>query len=291
MRALLHKLLILAGIAYAVSLPVSLLVGGVLFSRPIRSPVSVDSIREHCDETWTTAFLTESRAVKIKVEPNVRLAATIFGGYASRCVVILHELGDNRTDVLAPAYALWRNGIDVVLVDRRAHGNSDGESQPLFGGEPKDIAALVDQLVNNDWCGTAKIGLFGVGDAGVSCLLAAAADPRIDAVAAEDAVPSAFSYIGARLEGWAGIPSELLFAQTFLAEIGMKFLGGASTADLDVGEPLRGLEAPTMLVNNRDGKRRSLGRQLEPKLVNASIHNASDDVDYAELAAFFKQNL
>lgn len=250
MRALLHKAIVLAGIAYVVSLPLSFFVGGVLYSRPLRTPVGFDDLREHMQDGWDASFLSDSREVKIVVATNVRLSATVFGGDSQSSVIVMHELGRNRLAALDIAYALWRAGVDVVLVDRRAHGNSDGEARPLFANEEKDIRAIVDQLLKNNWCGTGTIGLYGVGDAGTSCLIAAAEDSRIDAVCAENPVLSASEFIADSLSAWSGLPHPIVAVQAFLTSYGVALMGGVKAGDLLAKTRVAGLTTATLLLQS-----------------------------------------
>lgn len=286
----LRKAAFLFSVVYIVSLPVAFLVGGILFARPLRSPLTIDSIREGMRDGWSQSFLTDAREIKVQIEPRIKLCATVFGGRSSATVVVLHESGHNRLQALAAAYELWQEGLGVVLIDRRAHGNSDGEARPLYGGETDDIKAIVSQLLANDWCGTSRIGLFGIGDAGTSCMIAAAADPRIDAVAAQNPVLDARDAIQERMSRALGLPPLLVLAQSALAVRGMTLLGGIGMSDLDAPRLLRELAAPTLVMSMGDGA--AAGRRTADSLGAPDLEWVEAvDGDYDALAAFFRRAL
>ncbi|MBI4878939.1 MAG: hypothetical protein HY812_04660 [Planctomycetes bacterium] len=250
MPRILRRGLFWAALAYAVSLPLSFIAGGALFARPVKEPVTLQSLCDAMDPSWDRAFLQSLQQVEIPIRPRTRLMATVFGGSSSSTVIVLHASRGNRVSELAAAYALWEAGHDVVLLDRRAHGSSDGEVLPLFGGEEPDLSAVLDRVIAERWTGTARIGLFGVGDGGTSCLIAAAGDARVDAVVAEAPALTAGDFIATKLRSWLPVPEPLLFAQTFLAVRGLCLIGGVDAQELDASAPLRGLRIPVLLLEN-----------------------------------------
>lgn len=277
-------------VIYLVSLPVAFLVGGILFARPIRTPVSIQAVRENMEPGWSNGFLTDSREVKIQIESKIRLNATVFAGDSSSTVVVLHEAGTNRIQGLAAAYALWKEGLGVVLLDRRAHGNSDGEALPLFGGEVDDLSAVIDEMTSGDWCGSKRIGLFGIGDAGTTCLITAAKDKRVDAVAAENPGLDPNDMVGDRMASAFSLPKMMLFAQSLLAVRGMALIAGIQMSELDASSLISGLEAPTLIGSKGDGSGRAL-RAFEKVGSGSAEWCDLDAGGYAEIAAFFRRSL
>lgn len=286
-----RKAAFVVSVIYVVSLPVSFLVGGILFARPFREPVGLDALKENLEPGWSHGLLSDSREVKIQVEPRIRLNATVFGGDSSSTVIVLHEAGKNRVQGLSVAYSLWKQGLGVVLLDRRAHGNSDGEARPLYGGEAEDLSAIVDQMLSGDWCGSGRIGMFGIGDAGTSCLIAAAADPRVDAVAAENPGLEADEFIGDQLSSTFGLPKALLIAQSMLAVRGMAVIAGISMSDLDAAALTENLSAPTMIASR--GAYGSRAHKTIDKIGSGNAEWCDLDISsgYSEIAAFFQRSL
>lgn len=294
MPRLLRKALFWALVAYAVSLPVSFILGGALFARPVKERVGLTELAEAMDPGWDRTFLSGVREIEVPLGARSRLRATVMGGNSHATIILLHPARQNRLACLPAAYALWQSGFDVVLLDRRAHGSSDGEMLPLFGGELPDLAAVVDFVVDQGLTGSARIGLFGLDDAGTSCLIAAAADPRIDAVAASDPALRAGDFIGDFFASWFHLPRTLLFLQTTLAVEGLLVLSHVERDQLDAEPRLAGLEARVLLldragVGSPDGVREVL--EALPAGTAELEWAASADDAVARAVAFFDRTL
>jgi len=294
MPIIIRRALVWAAVLYAVSLPLCFIIGGALFARPIKDPVSLSDLADAVEPDWDRFFLAGLKEVSIQVQPGVLLKATVLGGDSHATVVILHESRKNRLSGLPAAYALWNAGFDVMLLDRRAHGSSDGDLLPLFGGEQADLATVVDQLLSSDWSGTSKIGLFGMGDAGTTCLITAAADPRIDAVAAENPALRAQDFIGAELHSWLLLPQPLLLAQTYLAVRGLCLLGDVEMDQLDATSRIQHMSTPTLLLLDSQSDHRRAVQAVHDVLPGGLVdyrERSTQEALYAELVAFFERRL
>jgi pimeloyl-ACP methyl ester carboxylesterase len=100
---------------------------------------------------------------------GVSLAATYYapdgeppqGGWPA--VLMLHELGDDRTSMNAAAEAhLAPYGYAVLMVDARGHGASGGQSSLVGPREVADYAAALAWLRARPGVSDQKIGAFGV---------------------------------------------------------------------------------------------------------------------------------
>lgn len=252
MSGFIRRTLVLTGIVYALSLPLSFVIGGALFARPTRTPVKLQTLADAMDPSWDRTFLSTAREVRVELAPRVYLAATVIAAGSSATVILWHPSRENRAAMVPQAYSLWEEGFDVVLVDRRAHGSSDGDVQPLFGGEAGDIKKALDALIDGDWCATGRIGLYGRGDGATACLLAAADDERVDAVVGDSPSLSASDFVSVRLADLTRVPAPLLFAQTWLAVRGICFLGGVEVEQLDARSLLPKVEQPVLLLSRRE---------------------------------------
>ena len=134
--------------------------------------------------------------------PHAGYEAVSFGGGAAPCrtgwfrpsgngaaVILLHNHGGDRGDVLPPAEALAAAGYGVLLAGLRAHGESD---YPHFSraGAVEDALAAVTWLLRHDDA-PARIGLLGAGLGGTVALQAAARSKHVHAVAAASPTPAA----------------------------------------------------------------------------------------------------
>ncbi len=102
-------------------------------------------------------------------------------------VVMVHGAGGDRTHLLNEASLLHQSGYPALLFDLREHGVSGGAARGLGLGhrEGEDVSSAVAWVRRGR--GLCRVAVFGSSQGGAAVLLAAAADPSIDAVIAETA--------------------------------------------------------------------------------------------------------
>jgi pimeloyl-ACP methyl ester carboxylesterase len=121
-------------------------------------------------------------------------------------VLLFHGVSDNRVGDLGVADYLLRAGYGVVMMDSRAHGESEGDIATYGWKERYDVRNVVAPLeaTERPQC----IFAFGVSMGGGIALQAAAVDPRIAAVAAEAPFSSfreaSYDYAGFHRNPWLG---------------------------------------------------------------------------------------
>jgi dienelactone hydrolase len=283
-----------AAFVYGFSLPAAFLVGGAFYSRPIRTPVPPRALAERMEPEWDTYFLRGAREVHIPIAPKVRLVANLFAADAATSVILLHRSGETRLECLPIAYRLWQANIGVVLLDRKAHGSSEGETQPLFLNETADLMAVVEWLIEERCVGTAAIGVAGIGDGGISALLLAGAESRIDAVAALEPATSATDYISRRLSSWSGAPRMVVLPHAVLSVRAMTWFSGFGDATTDVRAALATVQTPTFVAAGDDEltlrDARAVSTALRAAKVELFQSSAGSD-GYDSLAAFFERHL
>jgi pimeloyl-ACP methyl ester carboxylesterase len=117
---------------------------------------------------------------------------TLYGWYIpSRnhaAVIISHGIGGNRLGHLEQGALLAEHGFGVLLLDLRAHGESDGDLVS-FGGN--DIIAALDYLKTRDDVDSNRIGAMGVSLGGLATIQAAAISQDIKAVVADGSAANA----------------------------------------------------------------------------------------------------
>jgi alpha-beta hydrolase superfamily lysophospholipase len=105
---------------------------------------------------------------------------------ATAGVVAVHGAHADRREFLRHVPLFHAEGYPVLLFDCREHGTSDGARRGISLGvrESEDVIAAVA------WArrvrGLARVAVLGTSQGGASAILAAAADPRIDVVVAEN---------------------------------------------------------------------------------------------------------
>jgi len=99
-------------------------------------------------------------------------------------VIFLHGVGECKSQGLPLANLLFKNGYTTVLVDFRAHGESDGDICTYGYREKDDIRRIIDEL-------ELRVGivqplvLMGISMGAAIALQTAAIEPRIKGVIAE----------------------------------------------------------------------------------------------------------
>jgi dienelactone hydrolase len=129
----------------------------------------------------------EYESVTLTTADGVELAAWYLPGTNRAGVVVMHGAGSTRSDVLEQSAVLARHGYTLVLVDARGHGDSGGTAMDFGWYGDLDVAAGSEFLASRPEVDPGRIGVVGFSMGGEEALGAAAADPRIRAVAAEGA--------------------------------------------------------------------------------------------------------
>ncbi len=104
-------------------------------------------------------------------------------------VIVTHGIAGNRVGHLEQAAALAERGFGVLLLDLRAHGDSEG-STITFGGE--DIRAAAAYLQTRPDVDPERIGAMGLSLGGSAVLQAAARSTAIQAVVADGPGPGTY---------------------------------------------------------------------------------------------------
>jgi alpha-beta hydrolase superfamily lysophospholipase len=126
-------------------------------------------------------------------------------------VLAFHGVADNRMGVLEHARILLLTGYNVVMMDARAHGASDGPMATYGWLERYDTRAIVDALETAEH----PRHLFALGEsmgAGIA-LQSAAVEPRIEAVVAE----ASFASLREASYDYAGLRRSPLLGKTLFA--------------------------------------------------------------------------
>jgi alpha-beta hydrolase superfamily lysophospholipase len=184
---------------------------GPSFLHPLRRELSPDLIKE-ADSAFS-GIGTHREEFEVRAADGVLLR-----GWKVRAVkpngnwvLVFHGVADNRVGVVGHAEVLLRAGYDVVMMDARAHGASDGSMATYGWLERNDSRAVVDALGSKEH----PRHLFALGEsmgAGIA-LQSAAVEPRIEAVVAE----ASFASLREAAYDYAGLQRYPLLGMTLLA--------------------------------------------------------------------------
>lgn len=100
------------------------------------------------------------QTVRLFTKDSLSLEAWYIPVDSSRGTVILfHGLGGNKSNVLKQAYEFRHLGFNVMLVDLRAHGKSDGNTTTMGFRESEDVKLAYDYILKK---GERNIILYGI---------------------------------------------------------------------------------------------------------------------------------
>jgi pimeloyl-ACP methyl ester carboxylesterase len=95
-------------------------------------------------------------------------------------IVLVHDFGASRQQVLPLIVPLHEAGYVVLAINLRGHGPS-GATGSTFGlNEASDVRAAVDLLRRRPFIDPEAVGVLGIGTGATAALLAAQQDPRLN---------------------------------------------------------------------------------------------------------------
>jgi pimeloyl-ACP methyl ester carboxylesterase len=149
---------------------------------------------------------------------------------SNACAILLHGYADAKIGSIAWAPLLQRLGYNVLAIDLRAHGESEGSDTTAGYFERHDTSQIIDQLKSQRPAQTESIILFGISMG--AAVAAATANVRSDLAAIILDSPYARFRDAARLHAdLTGLPGE-----SFLA-LGWKLAKWRTGANLEEVDP------------------------------------------------------
>lgn len=141
---------------------------------------------------------------------------------ADSAVVIVHGYGScKRSDeILLAAGMLHRDGVAVLVMDLRNHGDSTVTNGRYAGGtrEYRDALGAWDWLVDDRGFPAARVGLFGMSLGAATVLIAMGEEPRVPATWEDSSYADLDVAVQAELER-NGYPTFLRFGGYLMARV------------------------------------------------------------------------
>jgi hypothetical protein len=114
-------------------------------------------------------------------------------------VVLVHDIGQRRGQLLPMIKPLHEAGFVVLAVNLRGGGNRATVGETFGLNESGDVRAAIEMLRRRPFVDADHIAIVGCGTGATAALLAAKADPQIAAVVADRPIQSAEELLRTRL--------------------------------------------------------------------------------------------
>ncbi|WP_204519698.1 alpha/beta hydrolase [Brevibacillus fulvus] len=183
----------------------SLVVGWKL-THPPRKPVAVRPEQYGIDVYEEIAFPSRQDGLLLRGWYfSAKANGQSDSGYT---LIFAHGYSQNRLEPHLPALSLAKellgSGYDVLMFDFRNAGMSEGNVTTIGLFEQNDLLGAVDYVKQR--FAERGIGLIGFSMGAATALLAAAREPRINAVIADSPFYSLPAYLRENLSVWTGLP-------------------------------------------------------------------------------------
>jgi alpha-beta hydrolase superfamily lysophospholipase len=216
-----------------------------------------DQVFRH-DRAQRTAFDVRAkdgillRGWLVQPAPNLAANSSASTIKSRDWVLLFHGVADNRVGDLGVADFLLRAGYGVVMMDSRAHGESEGDLATYGWKERDDVRAIVATL--EDKVHPQCIFAFGVSMGGGIALQAAGAESHISAMVAEAPFSSyretSYDYAGFHRSPWLG---RILFRTVVEAGfLATKKMAGFYPSDVSPEISVARRPFPILLISDGD---------------------------------------
>lgn len=174
-------------------------------THPVRIPVPRQPPRE----------LEPCEDITLRTTDGIELSGWFLPRPGARATVILcHGHQFNRLQMAGMPQVLSGLPLQYLLFDFRRAGRSGGHVSWIGAEEWRDVMAAVDWLEQDERAAGKPVGVFGLSMGGAAAILAAAEDPRIDAVATQGAYADLDSALRQRCRLILGFLHPVLYAPT-----------------------------------------------------------------------------
>ena len=148
-------------------------------------------------------------------------------------IVLCHDLGGSRSQLLNAAVALSKKGYPLLLLDFRRHGDSGAARSTLGVNERLDVLAAIGWLRGRQEFAKSRIGGWGVGMGAYALALAALEEPALTALALDGLYPDVTTETDRRMREMVPpaaqslVPAaRLLYGPYFRCSLGQYALSG-----------------------------------------------------------------
>lgn len=137
------------------------------------------------EQTPADFGMTDYEDVSLTTADGLTLRGWYIPSRNGAAIIVAHGHANNRTQLLDEARILSAAGYGVLLLDWRAHGESDGDHTTFGADEQLDVDAALDFLTSRPDVNPQRIGGLGFSMGAVTLAMGAARDERLQAVILE----------------------------------------------------------------------------------------------------------
>lgn len=152
--------------------------------------------------------------------------------YSNRWVIFVHSYRTSKENFKNYTDIYFEMGYNVISLDNRAHGKSDGKYIGMGYIDRKDLSKWINYVIEND--NEAEIVLHGVSMGAATILMLSGNEgfkSNVKAVVCDCSYASAESYLTYKLKSEFGVPKYPIIP---LTDIGFRILGRYSLYDASV---------------------------------------------------------
>lgn len=147
--------------------------------------------------------------LRLQTDDGLRLAAWYVPSRNRAVLILVHGIGANRGDLLEIARDLAARGYGLLLLDLRAHGESEGQVSTLGVSELHDVRAAVRYLRERPEVDPERIGIYGDSLGAAVAIMAAAELAELKAVVADSGFASVDWLVRHQFNAFVRLPAWL----------------------------------------------------------------------------------
>lgn len=185
------------------------------------------------------------RKIQIVSEEKLKLIGFYKDNNSQKLAILVHGYGGNHLEVSYAAQIFDRKGYDLLAIDMRSHGQSEGENLTMGLNESKDLLLWINKMLEIK--GNYKIVLYGLSmGASTVCLTLGEKLPNNVVLAIEDCgyenAEREFSYVYSRRKIHAKWIFKIFTSFT-------KKTIGFNLKEVDIFRALKNSKVPVMFIH------------------------------------------
>lgn len=199
-----------AAVVYVGRLLATFLVASLILIVPLWSYSSVNAYIHPMRHVPTRTPAGEGLSfsdIRLQTNDGLHLAAWFVPGTRKEALILIHGIGSNRAEMLPLAHDLQARGYNLLLVELRAHGQSEGDTSTLGVREVEDARAAAMYLQHTPGVDSQRIGILGLSLGSAVAIMGTAAVPEIHAVVADSVFASARWLVEHQLNSLVTLPT------------------------------------------------------------------------------------